>query len=175
MRWLCTTQSIMVNNWISGYQGETKTCGGRRIRWVLICFPLIVAVSFVLIQCNGFSAGVNPDDFRGPGFKSGYDPVWMDLLAKHSQKPFHCMVGGGDQLYCDPCVIVQKARPQQSTDLFVSLMREFEMQDWVSKNPEEKKVYPLSGEMETAIDRFFFNHYCQSFRSGAFARANCSM
>lgn len=53
------------------------------------------------MQCNGFSAGVNPDDFRGPGFKSGYDPVWMDLLSKHAETPFHALVGGGDQLYCD--------------------------------------------------------------------------
>ncbi|KIM49433.1 hypothetical protein M413DRAFT_438618 [Hebeloma cylindrosporum] len=109
-------------------------------------------------SCNGFSAGVNPDDFRGPGFKSGYDPVWMDLLSKHSETPFHVLMGGGDQLYCD------------------SLMREPEMQDWVTKSkPEEKKTYPLSQEMELAIDRFFFNHYCQVFRTGAFARANCSI
>ncbi|KAF8968403.1 hypothetical protein BDZ97DRAFT_1655223 [Flammula alnicola] len=109
-------------------------------------------------SCNGFSAGVNPDDFRGPGFKSGYDPVWMDLLSKHAETPFHVLMGGGDQLYCD------------------SLMREPEMQEWVSKTkPEEKKSYPLSREMELAIDRFFFSHYCQSFRRGAFARANCSI
>jgi hypothetical protein len=55
-------------------------------------------------------------------------------------------------------------------------MREPEMQDWVSRpKPEEKKSYVLSHEMELAIDRFFFNHYCQAFRTGAFARANCSM
>jgi hypothetical protein len=54
-----------------------------------------------LWQCNGFSAGVNPDDFRGPGFQTGYDPLWVDLLAKHSVSPFHVLVGGGDQLYCD--------------------------------------------------------------------------
>lgn len=53
------------------------------------------------MQCNGFSAGVNPDSFRGPGFNSGYDPVWMDLLRKHAERPFHALVGGGDQLYCD--------------------------------------------------------------------------
>lgn len=57
-------------------------------------------------QCNGFSAGVNPDDFRGPGFQTGYDPVWVDLLAKHAEQPFHLLVGGGDQLYCDGCVIL---------------------------------------------------------------------
>ncbi|KAF9036679.1 hypothetical protein BJ165DRAFT_1394689 [Panaeolus papilionaceus] len=109
-------------------------------------------------SCNGFSAGVNPDDFRGPGFKSGYDPVWMDLLAKHQETPFHVLVGGGDQLYCD------------------SLMREAEMQDWSSKmKPEDRKKYTLTDEIEMTIDRFFFNHYCQAFRSGAFARANCSM
>ncbi|KAI0290515.1 hypothetical protein BC826DRAFT_1092547 [Russula brevipes] len=98
-------------------------------------------------SCNGFSAGVNPDDFRGPGFQSGYDPVWVDLLAKHAEQPFHLLVGGGDQLYCD------------------AIVREPELQEW----------YPLTPEMLSAIDRFYFNHYCQIFRSGAFARANSSI
>ncbi|KAJ7109226.1 hypothetical protein C8R44DRAFT_280276 [Mycena epipterygia] len=86
-------------------------------------------------SCNGFSAGVNPDDFRGPGFNSGYDPVWMDLLSKHAEKPFHALVGGGDQIYCDG----------------------------------------LTQEISSAIDRFYFNHYCSQWRSGAFARANSSI
>jgi hypothetical protein len=49
---------------------------------------------------------VNPDDFRGPGFQSGYDPVWVDLLEKHADQPFHLLIGGGDQLYCDGCVVL---------------------------------------------------------------------
>ena len=49
---------------------------------------------------------MNPDEFRGPGFQSGYDPLWVDLLAKHAEQPFHLLVGGGDQLYCDGCVIL---------------------------------------------------------------------
>lgn len=90
------------------------------------------------LQCNGFSAGVNPDDFRGPGFKSGYDPVWVDLLAHHAEEPFHALVGGGDQLYCD------------------SLVREPEMQDWVNQpRPELKEAYALTEEMRVAIDRFW--------------------
>ncbi|KXN82589.1 hypothetical protein AN958_02440 [Leucoagaricus sp. SymC.cos] len=109
-------------------------------------------------SCNGFSAGVNPDDFRGPGFQSGYDPLWFDLLGHHAETPYHALVGGGDQLYCD------------------SLMREPEMQGWVSKmRPEEKKQHPLTEEIRICIDRFLFNHYCQAFRRGAFARANCSI
>jgi len=109
-------------------------------------------------SCNGFSAGVNPDDFRGPGFRSGYDPVWVDLLEKHGELPFHAVVGGGDQLYCD------------------GVTREPELQEWVVKmKPEERKKHPLTDEISFAIDRFYFNHYCQAFRSGAFARANSSM
>ncbi|KAI0060801.1 hypothetical protein BV25DRAFT_1917361 [Artomyces pyxidatus] len=109
-------------------------------------------------SCNGFSAGVNPEDFRGPGFQSGYDPVWVDLLSKHAEQPFHALVGGGDQLYCD------------------GLTREPELQDWVTMSKsEEKKQYPLTQEIMSAIDRFYFNHYCQVFRSGAFARANSSI
>lgn len=82
----------------------------------------------------------------------------MDLLAHHEEEPFHALMGGGDQLYCD------------------SIIREPELQDWVNQTkPENKKGYPLTDEMRLAIDRFFFNHYCQSFRSGAFARANSTM
>ncbi|TCD65630.1 hypothetical protein EIP91_002435 [Steccherinum ochraceum] len=109
-------------------------------------------------SCNGFSAGVNPDDFRGPGYATGYDPVWTDLLHKHTEQPFHALVGGGDQLYCD------------------AIVREPEMQAWVTcTKAEKKRNFPLSEEMRFAIDRFYFNHYCQVFRSGAFARANSSI
>lgn len=54
-----------------------------------------------LCKCNGFSAGINPDDFRGPGFQNGFDPLWTDMFNAHQEKPYHCMVGGGDQIYCD--------------------------------------------------------------------------
>ncbi|KAF9246124.1 hypothetical protein BU15DRAFT_84931 [Melanogaster broomeanus] len=109
-------------------------------------------------SCNGFSAGVNQDEFKGPGFKSGYDPMWFDLLREHTKEPFHVLVGGGDQLYCD------------------SLTREPEMQAWVQQPKQSLKMAcPLSPEMAACIDRFFFNHYCASFRNGAFARANSSI
>ncbi|OCH90292.1 hypothetical protein OBBRIDRAFT_812785 [Obba rivulosa] len=109
-------------------------------------------------SCNGFSAGVNADDFRGPGFQSGYDPVWTDLLAHHAEEPFHALVGGGDQLYCD------------------GIVREPELQEWVKEpKAEKKRTLQVSDEMLSAIDRFYFNHYCQVFRNGAFARANSSM
>ncbi|RSH76798.1 uncharacterized protein EHS24_005194, partial [Apiotrichum porosum] len=51
--------------------------------------------------CNGLSLGVKEKEFRTSKFKSGFDPLWMDMLEKHAEKPYHCMVGGGDQIYSD--------------------------------------------------------------------------
>jgi len=36
-------------------------------------------------KCNGFSAGVNPDDFKGPGFQSGFDPGMANLADLHNK------------------------------------------------------------------------------------------
>ncbi|KAG8739041.1 hypothetical protein FRC10_006236 [Ceratobasidium sp. 414] len=109
-------------------------------------------------SCNGFSAGISPEDFCGPGHTSGYDPLWTDLLEKHAEKPYHALVGGGDQLYCDV------------------LMREPELQGYIAlKTPKEKITAPLTDEVAFAIDRFYFSHYCLVFRNGAFAKANSSI
>lgn len=46
-------------------------------------------------SCNGFSLSVDQTKFCGP------DPLWRDVLRSHQTKPFHVMLGGGDQIYCD--------------------------------------------------------------------------
>jgi hypothetical protein len=52
----------------------------------------------------------------------------------------HVMVGGGDQLYCDP------------------LTKEPEIAPWINESDNSKKIAaPLTAEMETALHRFFFN------------------
>ena len=54
--------------------------------------------------------------------------------------------------------------------------REPELQEWINHpNRKEKMRYSVTQDMSDAIDRFYFNHYCKSFRSGAFARASSSM
>ena len=55
------------------------------------------------------------------------------------------------------------------------VVREPEMQDWLALKPEEKKSYQLTDKVSNAINRYFFHHYCEHFRRGAFARANSSM
>ena len=102
----------------------------------------------------------------------------MDLLRAHESVPFHVLVGGGDQIYCDGYVlhfrhlglITESHRP------IIRLIREPELQDWLNlPKPEQRIKQPITPEMEAAIDRFYFNHYCRMFQSGAFARATASM
>lgn len=99
-------------------------------------------------SCNGFSAGVDAKSFNGP------DPVWNDLLSRHKALPFHALIGGGDQLYCD------------------AIAKEPELGDWLTeKDQVKKKQAVMTTSMATALDRFFFSHYCNWFRSGAFGKA----
>lgn len=81
-------------------------------------------------------------------------PLWRDVLRAHEQLPFHVLVGGGDQIYCDP------------------LTREPELEPWMNCKTEEAKIaFTMTDSMWAAMDRFFFNHYTNWFRSGAFGQA----
>ncbi|WVR08312.1 hypothetical protein IAU60_005365 [Kwoniella sp. DSM 27419] len=129
--------------------------GGAEMDFVVP--PVNTNMRWAAHSCNGFSSGVNPDEFKG-SHPSGYDPVWEDLLLKHHEKPFHCMVGGGDQIYCD------------------ALTREPEMQSWINAPDRASKLgTELTEEIKEAVDRFYFNHYCKIFRSNAFGRANSTI
>ena len=77
----------------------------------------------------GFSSGVNPDEFKGT-FESGYDPVWEDMNLKHHTQALHCMVGGGDQIYCD------------------AITREPELQSGLCRNPKVRKVWLIMTRLD---------------------------
>ncbi|GAC98403.1 plasma membrane protein [Pseudozyma hubeiensis SY62] len=99
-------------------------------------------------SCNGFSASVDEKEFNGP------NPLWDDLLKAHASKPYHAVIGGGDQIYCD------------------TLVREPEMQEWNNQSdPKKRMKMPLTDEIRTCIDRYMFNHYCEWFGGGSFAKS----
>jgi hypothetical protein len=106
---------------------------------------------FVFYSCNGtlsplniliisgFSQSVNPDDFSGP------DPMWKDVLRKHKQTPWHVMLGGGDQIYCD-------GLPKKSK-LFKA---------WLQiSNLHHKFCTPYTEELKAEIEEFYLEHYCE--------------
>lgn len=101
-------------------------------------------------SCNGFSMSVKPDDFSGP------DPMWRDVMNRHQSRPFHVMIGGGDQIYND------------------AAMRECELfSEWcATKNPEHKHSADFSPELQDELETFYLNRYAMWFSQGLFAMAN---
>ncbi|KAK3720827.1 hypothetical protein LTR37_003490 [Vermiconidia calcicola] len=100
-------------------------------------------------SCNGFSLSVDPNVFSGP------DPLWRDVLNSHQARPFHVMIGGGDQIYNDAAM--------RDTTLF---------RQWLqSKNPEFKHHAEFSPEMQEELESFYFNRYAMWFSQGLFAMA----
>ncbi|KAF4309738.1 hypothetical protein GTA08_BOTSDO02636 [Botryosphaeria dothidea] len=101
-------------------------------------------------SCNGFSLSVNPHEFCGP------DPLWRDVLNNHQTRPFHVMIGGGDQIYNDAAT--------RQTNYF---------RDWLStKNAVHKHSAEFTDEMQNELEEFYLNRYAMWFSQGFFAMAN---
>ncbi|KAB8698110.1 hypothetical protein FH972_026360 [Carpinus fangiana] len=108
------------------------------------------SMNIMFHSCNGFSLSVNPDEFSGP------DPMWRDVLNQHQYRPFHVMLGGGDQIYND------------------AVMRQTEhFQEWLAiKNPEHKHSAPFTTEMQEELENFYLERYAMWFSQGMFGLAN---
>ncbi|KAF8456342.1 hypothetical protein BGX38DRAFT_1248916 [Terfezia claveryi] len=101
-------------------------------------------------SCNGFSLGINPATFCGP------DPMWRDALQAHRRKPFHVMIGGGDQVYNDAVA--------EQTTLF---------REWLlAKNLLHKYSAEWTDELSDELENFYLERYCGWFSQGLFGVAN---
>ena len=108
------------------------------------------SMNIMFHSCNGFGLSVDPDMFSGP------DPLWRDVLNTHQTRPFHVMIGGGDQIYND--------RVMLETQHFRA---------WTQiKNPHEKHKVPFSPEIRDELERFYLERYAMWFSQGLFAMAN---
>lgn len=104
-------------------------------------------------SCNGFSLAVDPSQFSGP------DPLWRNVLNRHQSRPFHVMLGGGDQIYNDAAM--------RDTELF---------KDWLqTKNPHEKHGAEFSPEMQDELESFYLHRYAMWFSQGMFAMAGAQI
>jgi hypothetical protein len=108
------------------------------------------AMNIMFYSCNGFSHDIDPNKFSGP------DPMWRDVLNTHQTRPFHVMLGGGDQVYNDPVM--------DETTLF---------REWLEmKDPLHKSRVPFTPEMQTELEEFYLNRYAMWFSQGLFSVAN---
>jgi hypothetical protein len=102
-------------------------------------------------SCNGFSVSVDPDEFCGP------DPLWRDVLNRHQSRPFHLMIGGGDQIYNDAAM--------RDTTLF---------RQWLHVKPtlDHKYTADFTEELQHELEHFYLERYCMWFSQGLFGMAN---
>ncbi|EXJ85276.1 hypothetical protein A1O3_05951 [Capronia epimyces CBS 606.96] len=99
-------------------------------------------------SCNGFSVGTDEDFWSGPA-------LWNDVVRTHRQRPFHVMIGGGDQIYNDS---VRVSGP---------------LKEWTSiANPRKRRDYPFGQDLRVRCDEFYYNNYRQWYSTEPFATAN---
>ncbi|KAL4941556.1 hypothetical protein BDV06DRAFT_178954 [Aspergillus oleicola] len=99
---------------------------------------------------NGFTPGVDSDKFCGP------DPLWRDVLNEHQTRPFHVMIGGGDQVFND--------RVTSNSVHF---------QEWLKiKDASEKYETPLNPEFKNELENGYLENYSSWFSQGLFSLAN---
>ena len=106
-------------------------------------------MNMMFYSCNGFSLSVDPHQFCGP------DPMWRDVLNNHQTRPFHVMIGGGDQIYNDRLT------------LEVNLFRE-----WTGKHAVHKHSAEFSREMQDELEQFYLDRYAMWFSQGLFGMAS---
>lgn len=123
-------------------------------------------------SCNGFSLSVDSGAFSGP------DPLWRDVLRAHAghahahvhnpshspsqgpsqARPFHIMLGGGDQIYNDA------ARTYPTTTHFHAWTQ--------TRRPLARKhSAPFTPAMRAELHRVFLRRYLWWFSQGLFAVA----
>lgn len=102
-------------------------------------------------SCNGFSVGTDEEQWSGPA-------LWNDVLRVHGTKPFHVMIGGGDQIYNDG---VRVGGPLKAwTDI---------------ANPKRRRAYPFDEQLRDQCDRYYYDNYIKWYSTGAFAAANAQI
>lgn len=99
-------------------------------------------------SCNGFSVGTDEEAWSGPA-------LWNDVLRFHEQKPFHVMIGGGDQIYNDN---IRVSGP---------------LKEWTAiHNPVKRREYPFGEDLRARCDEHYFNNYVHWYSTEKFASAN---
>ncbi|KAJ0384600.1 hypothetical protein COL922a_008010 [Colletotrichum nupharicola] len=99
-------------------------------------------------SCNGFSVGTDEDAWSGPA-------LWNDVNRHHKERPFHVMLGGGDQIYNDGIRVDGPLR--EWTDI---------------SNPKKRRHFPFPEKLRQACDDYYLKNYIRWYSTEPFATAN---
>lgn len=99
-------------------------------------------------SCNGFSVGTDMDVWMGPN-------LWNDVMRLHHEKPFHVMIGGGDQIYNDGIRVDGPLKP------------------WTAiANPQKRRNHDFDEKMRAGCDDYYYANYVRWYNTEPFRTAN---
>ncbi|KAL0936522.1 transcription factor [Colletotrichum truncatum] len=99
-------------------------------------------------SCNGFSVGTDEDAWSGPA-------LWNDVNRHHKERPFHVMIGGGDQIYND------------------GIRVDGPLREWTEiSNPKKRRHFPFPEKLRQACDDYYLKNYIRWYSTEPFATAN---
>ncbi|CAK7199259.1 hypothetical protein SEUCBS139899_001933 [Sporothrix eucalyptigena] len=102
----------------------------------------------LFFSCNGFSVGTDEDAWSGPA-------LWNDVIRYHAKRPFHVMIGGGDQIYNDS---IRVSGP---------------LREWTAiGNPKRRRDFPFTEKLRAACDDFYLKNYIEWYSTEPFASTN---
>ncbi|CAK7273943.1 hypothetical protein SEPCBS57363_005909 [Sporothrix epigloea] len=106
------------------------------------------AMRILFYSCNGFSVGTDEDAWSGPA-------LWNDVIRCHAERPFHVMIGGGDQIYNDS---IRVSGP---------------LREWTAVgNPKRRRDFPFTEKLRAECDDFYLKNYVEWYSLEPFASAN---
>jgi phosphodiesterase/alkaline phosphatase D-like protein len=118
----------------------------------LFCLPSrFQSMRIMFHSCNGFSIGTDMKVWKGGS-------LWHDVLRMHRSRPFHVMIGGGDQIYND------------------NVRTDGPLQAWTNiGNPLTRRSHHFDENLRRECDDFYYNNYVRWFNTQPFRNANCSI
>ncbi|OJD13099.1 hypothetical protein AJ78_06404 [Emergomyces pasteurianus Ep9510] len=117
-------------------------------RWNFVVPAAQDSMRIMFHSCNGFSIGTDLDYWQGP-------ILWNEVLRVHEERPFHVMIGGGDQIYND------------------SVRVDGPLKEWTDiANPHKRRAHPFTNKMRDECDSFYYENYIKWYGMEPFATAN---
>lgn len=122
-----------------------------RTPWNFVVPSVHQSMRIMFHSCNGFSVGTDLGVWVGP-------VLWDDVLRTHNERPFHVMVGGGDQIYND------------------SVGVDGPLKEWSNMtNPVKRRTHEFSADLRVRCDDYYYGNYVRWYTTESFKTANAQI
>lgn len=119
--------------------------------WTFVVPAANQSMRMMFHSCNGFSVGTDMDAWVGPN-------LWNEVLRVHAEKPFHTMIGGGDQIYND------------------GIRVDGPLKEWTAiANPHKRRTHDFDEKMRARCDDYYYDNYVRWYNTEPFKTANAQI